>query len=147
MVVRNLAEFCIIWRFFSCARLTEKYREEEHPKIVEAYDPLQNAWTSLPGLPFEYEYPKVVIADDKIIVCENNEAERRKFQGFEPPLEWKPPVYWDEGADLWRIIDESSPWYHIESYSFLVVDDNRLARDVTTQNRRPGNAWERILPV
>ncbi|GBN19357.1 hypothetical protein AVEN_154232-1 [Araneus ventricosus] len=28
MVARNLAEFYIIWRFFACARLTEKYREK-----------------------------------------------------------------------------------------------------------------------
>ncbi|GBO45430.1 Kelch-like protein 20 [Araneus ventricosus] len=122
-------------------------RVEEHPKIVEVYDPLQNTWRSLPDLPFEYEYSKVVIADDKIIVCEDNGDERRRLMGFEPPLEWKPPVYWDEGADLWRIIDESSPWYHIERYSFLVMDDSRLVKDVTAQNRRPENAWERILPV
>ncbi|GBN39295.1 Kelch-like protein 17 [Araneus ventricosus] len=116
-----------------------KYWEDVHPEKVEVYDPLENTWMSLPDLPFEYRSPKAVVVDDKIIVYENNEEQSRRYQNVNPP------VYWDESARLWTIIDESSPWYNIEQYSFLALDDSRLVKDLTAKNRRPGIKWERIL--
>ncbi|GBN10934.1 Kelch-like protein 40b [Araneus ventricosus] len=118
-----------------------KYWEDVHPEKVEVYDPLENTWMSLPDLPFEYRSPKAVVVDDKIIVYENNEEQSRRYLNVDPP------VYWDKSARLWRIIDESSPWYNIEHYSFLALDDSRLVKDLTAKNRRPGIKWERILLV
>ncbi|GBN00312.1 hypothetical protein AVEN_481-1 [Araneus ventricosus] len=111
---------------------------EPQPKKVEAYDPLQNIWISLPDLPFLYFSPKAVVLDDKIIVYENGKEDDRKAD---------PPVYWDEGAQLWQIIDKSSPWYNTERYSVFVLDDYQLVKDITAKNRRPGDKWERIFPV
>ncbi|GBM21083.1 hypothetical protein AVEN_200770-1 [Araneus ventricosus] len=114
--------------------------EEEQPKKVEVYDPLQNTWILLPDLPFLYFLPRAVVMGDKIIVYENNKEDSR-YQKVDPP------VYWDEGVQLWQIIDESSPWYHIERYSFLFLDDCLLVKDITTKSRCPGNKWERIFPA
>ncbi|GBN42696.1 hypothetical protein AVEN_260693-1 [Araneus ventricosus] len=116
-----------------------KYWAGDLPEKVEVYDPLQNKWMSLPDMPFEYRSPKAVSVDDKIIVYESNEEETRRYQDLDPP------VYWDESARLWKVIDDSSPWYHIERYSFLDLDDCRLAKALTAKNRRPGIQWERIL--
>ncbi|GBM45725.1 Kelch-like protein 25 [Araneus ventricosus] len=115
------------------------YRDP-HRKTVEVYDPHQNTWISLPDLPFHYLYPEAVVVDDKMVVYETNEYNRR-YQKVDPP------VYWDESAHIWRIIDKSSPWFHIERYSFLILDDCRVVKDLTAENRRRGNEWERIHPV
>ncbi|GBN81166.1 hypothetical protein AVEN_204305-1 [Araneus ventricosus] len=99
-----------------------KYSEDAHPETVEVYDPNQNTWMSLPDLPFQYRSPKAVVLNDKIIVYENNEEQSQKYQDVDPP------VYWVKSARLWRIIDESSPWYHIEQYTFLALDNCRLVK-------------------
>ncbi|GBO30648.1 hypothetical protein AVEN_41219-1 [Araneus ventricosus] len=114
---------------------------EAHPKIIEVYNPNQNTWISLPELPFQYLHPKAVIVDDKILVYENNEEEGRRYQEVDPP------VYWDESAEIWKIIDKSSPWFHIERYSVLLLDDSRVVKDITAKGRRPGIKWERIFTV
>ncbi|GBM75950.1 hypothetical protein AVEN_230484-1 [Araneus ventricosus] len=57
------------------------------------------------------------------------------------------PCHWDEGTLPWKIIDESSPWYHIERYTLLVLDDNLLLKDLTAENRLLGTEWNQILPV
>ncbi|GBL89851.1 hypothetical protein AVEN_179620-1 [Araneus ventricosus] len=112
----------------------------ESLKNVEVYNPLQNTWMSFPDLPILYYLTRAVILDDKIIVHENyNEGTRY--------LKVSSPVYWDEGAQIWKIIEESSPWYHVKRYSFLVFDNCRLVKDITAKNRRRWNKWERILPA
>ncbi|GBO02510.1 Kelch-like protein 17 [Araneus ventricosus] len=112
----------------------------EHLKDVEVYNPLQNTWMSFPDLPILYCLTRAVVVDDKIIVHENYDEGTRY-------LEVASPVYWDEGAHLWKIIDESSPWYHTEGYSFLALDNYRLVKDITAKNRLRRNEWKRILPV
>ncbi|GBM11181.1 hypothetical protein AVEN_133915-1 [Araneus ventricosus] len=100
---------------------------------------------SLPDLPFQYLLARGVIVDDKVIVYENNGEDiwspSRRYQKVDPP------VYWNEGTHLWKIIDESSPWYHIERYTLLVLDDNLLLKDFTAENRLLGTEWNQILPV
>ncbi|GFT13912.1 kelch-like protein 3 [Trichonephila clavipes] len=109
-------------------------------KCVEEYDPLQDTWRSLPDLPFQYFVPKAVVLDGKIIVYENNHEDTRFY-------DVPPSIYWDSSTQLWCIIDESSPLHSIERYTFCVLDDCRLVKDITAKNRRPGVEWERILPV
>ncbi|GBN39292.1 Kelch-like protein 17 [Araneus ventricosus] len=112
-----------------------------HPKKIEVYVPNQNTWISLPDLPFQYQFTGAVIVDDKILVYEDNEESRRRFQKVDPP------VYWDDGAQIWRIVDESSPWFHIERYSVLRLDDYSIVKDLTAKNKCPENEWERIFLV
>ncbi|GBM75325.1 hypothetical protein AVEN_6756-1 [Araneus ventricosus] len=95
---------------------------------------------SLPDLPFKYRSAKAVVVDEKIIFCESQRYINRL-------KEVSPPVYWDERAQLWRIIDESSPWYKNDNYSFLALDDCRIVKDLTARNRRPGTEWQRSLLV
>ncbi|GBN51665.1 Kelch-like protein 17 [Araneus ventricosus] len=112
----------------------------QYLKCVEAYDPLKKSWMSLPDLPFQYFYHKSVIVDDKIIVYENNNEEMRYYKA-------SPPVYWDHDAQLWGVMDESSPLYCVDRCTFFTLDDWRLLKDITAKNRRPENKWERILTV
>ncbi|KAF8777538.1 Kelch-like protein 20 like protein [Argiope bruennichi] len=115
-------------------------KDGHYLKTVEVYDPLQNTWMCLPDLPFSYFYPKAVTVDDKIIVYENINDDTRFYKV-------SPPVYWDENTRMWRIINESSPLFCIERYTFLVLDDCRLVKDLTAKNRRPGIKWDRIFPL
>ncbi|GBN10938.1 hypothetical protein AVEN_147274-1 [Araneus ventricosus] len=114
---------------------------EHHPKKIEVYDPNQNTWISLPDLPFQYQFTGAVVVDDKILVYEDNEESRRRFQKVDPP------VYWDDGAQIWGIVDESSPWFHIERYSVLRLDEYSIVKDLTAKNKCPENEWERIFLV
>ncbi|GFS84913.1 kelch repeat and BTB domain-containing protein 7 [Nephila pilipes] len=109
-------------------------------KSVEAYYPDQDSWQTLPDLPFQYFLPKAVVVNGRIIVYENNHEDTRFY-------DVPPPIYWDSSAQLWCIIDESSPLRCIERYTFCVLDECRLVKDITAKNRRPDTQWERILPV
>ncbi|GBN19883.1 hypothetical protein AVEN_73522-1 [Araneus ventricosus] len=116
-------------------------RWSNRPKEIEVYVPNQNTWISHPDLPFLYLNPKGVVVDDKIIVHENNKENRRRYQKVDPP------VYWDDSAQIWRFIDKSSPWFHIERYFVLVLDDYRVLKGIIAKNKCPVNKWERIFPI
>ncbi|GBO27055.1 Kelch-like protein 17 [Araneus ventricosus] len=109
---------------------------EEYLSNVEVYDPLKNTWMGLPDLPFVYISPKAVVVDNKLIVHESNE-ENKQYQDVSPL------VYWDEVAQLWKNIEKSTPWYFIDHYAFLALDDGRVLKDMTA--KRPGKKWKRIL--
>ncbi|GBO45551.1 Kelch-like protein 3 [Araneus ventricosus] len=109
---------------------------EVYLENVELYDPLKNTWMSLPDIPFVYISPKAVVVDNKLIVHENNEEDKR-YQDVSPP------VYWDEDAKVWITIKKSSPWYFIDRYAFLALDDGQLVKDITA--RRSGEKWKRIF--
>ncbi|GBL84084.1 hypothetical protein AVEN_100931-1 [Araneus ventricosus] len=110
------------------------------PRIIEMYDSKQKTWISLPELPFRYLLLGAVIVDNEIMVYENNPDDYQC-------QDVAPPVYWDESTQLWRIIEISSPWFHIERYSVLLLDDYSVVKDITAKNKCPGNKWERIISV
>ncbi|GIY25082.1 kelch-like protein diablo [Caerostris extrusa] len=135
--------------------LSELQQEEQH-MMCQVYDPATDNW-SLVAAPNVYRrsFSVVVYRDHiyaiagentekimskrwkkKLIVYDNNHEDTRFY-------EVPPPVCWDEESQLWRVIDESSPLHSIERYTFCVLDDCRLVKDLTAKNRRPGTQWER----
>ncbi|GBM86680.1 hypothetical protein AVEN_71288-1 [Araneus ventricosus] len=115
--------------------------DKDHPKRIEVFDPNQNTWISLPDLPFQYHYTGAVIVGDRILVYENIEARRRQH------LKVGPPVYWEDREELWKLINESSPWFHIENFSYLLLDDHRIVKDIIAKNKGPGTEWQRSFLV
>ncbi|GIY06627.1 kelch-like protein 21 [Caerostris darwini] len=103
-------------------------------KTTEEYDPVQDAWMSLPDLPAAYIIPKAIVLKDVLIVYEEN-MEYRSCNVTTPP------VCWDVENRKWHVISESSPLYMVHLYQFCTITEPKVVERIVKRNRHQDNKW------